>query len=876
MQYLLESAFCLACFYVFYWVALRRETFFQWNRAYLLVVPLLSFGIPALRVELEKQAETPAGNFFTQDAVAVIAEAQSAPLALQNQLERPAFLPASWSLTVGDALLGVYGLGALALALLLVARLVRLFGLVRRCRREHRGDFILATTPPEAPGALPAASFFSFVFWKNDAMTERERLILEHELVHVRQRHSLDVLLMELLVIWQWFNPLIWFYRRSLQAVHEFIADDFVARQSRRRHEYALVLAQHYRAPGGTPLLNTFHTQIKKRLLMLAKRPSHWIRRGKFALTLPLAAGLALLFSFRLIETLPAAAPLSTAIASAEHFAEKIAATPLLAPKPNHPEPTPYIFYWGVLQAKIQYVEGTGDYFAEIHTSPAEFREALQREPRLWDGRALRRHCTLKVGDQAVRSDYYDETVYTASREKLLAMAPELTKNDYLKIGALALDAGKFAEVFVYFDGQAPRWLPGQTNRAAAGRQPETAYFFQWGDERFDREAREFFTREEFWRIVRSDPALHFEDGRTVLPQNWEVTLVAPEHPRIALDKKMTRAEVLAWLENMSATMPDGTTVVFYGSDDRPATEEITDTIYLLDPLRSAEPVTAEPEPYLQLASGEIVSNRSFRQLKLAELTLVPDGDPRLPLRHSERRRFEFVWGGFEQDIINVFARSFPKPDGSVIRADRRQTTFSNQFTRAQCLDMLKNPARLLASDGRHLTPLRFTVQYKNRTAIAENGVCPQEFLSALERELAPYEKITVSGIQAGAADLGFVELVFEVRNDDPKPPLRQPPLRPAYAPPNAPMEQQVRLFPIVPNPVRDRLFLAFALPEAGEAVLQATNARGQVVWTKKDVFDQGENRLDLPVEALGGEGWFTLTLEAARVKVQQAFVVAR
>lgn len=871
MQYLLESAFCLACFYVFYWLALRRETFFQWNRAYLLLAPLLSFGIPALRVELERQAETPADNFITQDAVAVIAEAQSAPLALQNQLERPAFLPASWSLTVGDALLGVYGLGVAVLALLLAIRMARLFRLIRRCRRERRDDFILASTPTDGSVRLPTASFFSFVFWTKGDTTERGNLILEHELVHVRQRHSLDVLLMELLVIWQWFNPLIWFYRRSLQAVHEFIADDFVARQSRRRHEYALLLAQHYRAPGGTPLLNTFHTQIKKRLLMLAKRPSHRIRRGKFALALPLTAGLALLFSFRLIETLPAAAPLATAIASAEHFAEKIAATPLLASKPNRPEPTPYIFYWGVLQAKIQYVEGTGDYFAEIHTSPAEFREALQREPRLWDGHALRQHCALKVGDQAVRSDYYDETAYAASREKLLEMAPGLTENDYLKIGELALDAGKLAEVFVYFDGQTPRWLPGQTNRPAAGRQPETAYFFQWGDERFDREARQFFTREEFWRIVQSDPALHFEDGRTVLPQNWEVTLVAPEHPRIALDQKMTRSEVLAWLEKMSPNMPDGTTVVFYGSDDRPATEEIIDTIYLLDPLQLAEPATAVPDPHLQLASGEIVSNRSFRQLKLAELTLVPDGDPRLPLRRSERRRFDFVWGVFEQDIMDVFARSFPQPDGSVIRADRRQTTFSNQFTRAQCLDMLKNPARLLASDSRSLTPLRFTLQYKNHTAVAENGICPPEFVSALEWELAPYEKITVSGIQAGAADLGFAELVFEVRNDDPKPPLR-----PAYAPPNVPVEQQVRLFNIVPNPVQDRLNVTFALPEAGEAVLYATNARGQVVWTKKGAFDQGETRLDLSVDELGEDGWYTLTLEAARVTVQQIFVVAR
>ncbi|HND88706.1 MAG TPA: hypothetical protein PK971_10270, partial [Saprospiraceae bacterium] len=184
--YLLESAICMACFYGFYHLALRRETFFQWSRAYLLLTPLLALLLPALNIRLEQPPARPATVQESPQAVAALSpwveQAQATPLALHRyDWSRP--VAEGWSVSVSDALWAMYGVGAAALVLLLSLRFGRLYWLLRRCRRERHGDITFATSDRED---VPLASFFGFVFWSRDAqLSDDQRFLLEHELAPI-------------------------------------------------------------------------------------------------------------------------------------------------------------------------------------------------------------------------------------------------------------------------------------------------------------------------------------------------------------------------------------------------------------------------------------------------------------------------------------------------------------------------------------------------------------------------------------------------------------------------------------------------------------------------------------------------------------------
>lgn len=310
-QYLLESSIGLALFYALYYFLLRRETFFQFNRAYLLLMPVVSLTIPLLHFEQAAAPSSIAGEVL----LPVVREAVSAKLQIYGQLTAPT--PA-FSLSLADILVGLYLTGALFMLSRLSLRLLALRRLIRRSRREQKGRYTLLTPDRD----IPASSFFSYVFWKGNDLPEAKRIILEHELVHVRQRHSLDVLLMECYLILKWFNPLVYAYRTALQQVHEYIADAYVSREIGSRHAYAQFLALQRMGHSCHPLSNTFAAHLRSRLQMLAQRASAPWRAVKYLSVLPLTALLVVLFAFNLSEQLPGGG-LERAGQAVDAFAQK-------------------------------------------------------------------------------------------------------------------------------------------------------------------------------------------------------------------------------------------------------------------------------------------------------------------------------------------------------------------------------------------------------------------------------------------------------------------------------------------------------------------------------------------------------------------------
>ncbi len=293
-QYLLESSFCLAIFYGFYHLFLKKETFFQLNRAYLLATPIAALSIPLLNISFQKDAPPESLEAFFYPA---IQSANRLNEVVWEQMRAPSPV---FSLSVADVIMAIYLMGIFLMSFSLLKGLWNLGRIIRRGKRSKNNEFTLV----ETQNNFPAASFFGYIFW-NQEITDEQKLILEHEKVHIRQWHSLDVLLMEICVIIKWFNPLIYWFRNALKATHEFIADQYVIQQKSNVSEYATLLVNQHKQQIATPLTNTFYSMTKKRLQMMIQRPSQKVYAAKYLLVFPLIIGMMGLFSFNLLQAIP-------------------------------------------------------------------------------------------------------------------------------------------------------------------------------------------------------------------------------------------------------------------------------------------------------------------------------------------------------------------------------------------------------------------------------------------------------------------------------------------------------------------------------------------------------------------------------------------
>jgi len=247
----------LLLFYGFYFLLLRRETFFQLNRIYLISASILSFFIPMIQSNWVKDL------FITKEVQLTI---YSSPLVVYH------FKPIiqDTQLTFGDILAAAYLLGMLFLIGRFVWQMIAL-------------NKIMNQPAPQTP-----FSFFKKV--KLNAEHENNKVISAHEHVHAQQWHSADVLLIEAVMIVNWFNPIVYLYRYTIKHIHEYIADRQAVKFGTDKSDYALLLvSQTFNAPAHK-LVNPFfnHSLLKQRILMLQKNRSKRVALIKYGLSAPL------------------------------------------------------------------------------------------------------------------------------------------------------------------------------------------------------------------------------------------------------------------------------------------------------------------------------------------------------------------------------------------------------------------------------------------------------------------------------------------------------------------------------------------------------------------------------------------------------------
>ena len=284
----LSAAFLsLFLFYLLYVWWYGRETFWQVNRLYLLLAPLLAFAIPHIRITVAPEVVPP--GTISPDLLLLLQQWQAG-----NALPSPEAGP-----RIGEIVLATYLTGVAIALLRLLLRSYRVLCLIQKGDQCDLGNCTLVVHQE----FHEPASFFRYIFSSSaEALPE---MVMQHELVHVKQRHTLDVLLMECWVALHWYNPLIYRFRDRLRATHEFIADSAVVEQHQQgAYAYArLLITQPLNQ--SDMLYNTFAAQISSRLRMLARRPSASWRLAAHSLSVPLVMALFLFFSVQIAKSAP-------------------------------------------------------------------------------------------------------------------------------------------------------------------------------------------------------------------------------------------------------------------------------------------------------------------------------------------------------------------------------------------------------------------------------------------------------------------------------------------------------------------------------------------------------------------------------------------
>lgn len=297
IPYLTGSAGSLLVFYLVYWLFLRRDTFFQMNRIYLLGMVLFSMLVPLIPLRLLNPTSV-AGMMVVLDPVIITPEkiGNLAPASLQ------------WLEVVSV----IYLTGVVIFALRFIVQLLQLWLITRRFGISRRKEMRLVYVDR---GYSPF-SFFNLIF-----INEREipddslETILAHEQVHIRQAHTIDLLLVELMIILQWFNPVAWLIGRDLKSIHEFLADEGVLRSGVDRIGYQEMILNETMGIQVNSLANNFNVSLlKKRIMMMTKIRSSLWRRIKFLLVLP---GMLLVVAFLSAGTFRAE-PVKAAVQPAE------------------------------------------------------------------------------------------------------------------------------------------------------------------------------------------------------------------------------------------------------------------------------------------------------------------------------------------------------------------------------------------------------------------------------------------------------------------------------------------------------------------------------------------------------------------------------
>lgn len=288
LVYILKSAACLAVFYLFYKLLMSRDTFHRFNRFALLGLLVLSSLLPLVEASVNSPAAVQE-TMLTLEQLLLLADIQPEGESMA------AATPSATVLWLRAALL-VYLTGIVFFIVRNLCSLARLGRLIRQGKREALDSYLPDRKEKNVRLVVHDHDIapFSWMHWiviARKDLEENGREILIHELAHIRNRHSWDLLLADLCIFVQWFNPAAWLLKQELQNIHEYEADETVLREGVNARNYQMLLIKKAVGTRLYSMANSFnHSSLKKRITMMLKEKSNPWARAKYLYILPLAA----------------------------------------------------------------------------------------------------------------------------------------------------------------------------------------------------------------------------------------------------------------------------------------------------------------------------------------------------------------------------------------------------------------------------------------------------------------------------------------------------------------------------------------------------------------------------------------------------------
>lgn len=291
LLYLLQVVTASGLLYGYYHLFLRNKKFHQYNRFYLLAIVFISVLIPFLRIPFyyETPDMVPATVIKTLQAITYQEIPEQTEIVSTTAHSAGSF---SWF----SLAYWFYGILSLMLLMRILFSLKKIRSLIRSNPVEElSGIHFVNTIDSTAP-----FSFFRWMFWHRaiELDSKEGQQIFRHEIFHIRQKHSFDIIFIEFVGVIFWINPFFFFIRKELKAIHEFLADRFATTEDTKWEYSELLLMQALNTRN--QLANAFfHNQIKRRIAMITnpQKTSHQYLRK--ILALPLAALVIFLFAFK-------------------------------------------------------------------------------------------------------------------------------------------------------------------------------------------------------------------------------------------------------------------------------------------------------------------------------------------------------------------------------------------------------------------------------------------------------------------------------------------------------------------------------------------------------------------------------------------------
>ena len=272
---MVKAALYLAGFYLIYFIFLSRDTKYGRNRAFIILSLVSAFILPMISINIKEQS----GIFYFGKTLSEV-------LVTANGSKGQIVHASGSGMNSATLLFNIYLTGVIVFTLKLMADSINLFVLIRKNKKKN--NHIVYFSGFNTAGF----SAIGYIFINRSLDNAEAEEIIRHEQNHLENNHFLDILFIEVVLIFQWFNPFIYLFNRSLRAIHEYQADQECLREGMTLKSYQNLLLSNIFRSGKINISNCFSNPslIRKRMIMMSKKPSGNFSNLKILLAIPVTA----------------------------------------------------------------------------------------------------------------------------------------------------------------------------------------------------------------------------------------------------------------------------------------------------------------------------------------------------------------------------------------------------------------------------------------------------------------------------------------------------------------------------------------------------------------------------------------------------------